>query len=88
MKDVEIQPSEQLVDWAAKTIDPSCWDRPWVHLEGISISIVKPKISINCTCNFSEEVVLRRYPCVDKKEKLFIGQCKRCGLVHWTYVSI
>ena len=81
-----VNPSDTLVDWAAKADNPAGLnaprDRPWYQLNAAPDKEV-PVFTLGCKCG-KEKISLKHHGC-DGGSAVYIGQCPRCQVIVWTY---
>jgi hypothetical protein len=80
----QVPPFEELVEWACH---PACGlhvpaDRPWYA--AMPPPRDTPYWEYRCHCQ-RLPVRVKRYACVGGKGWIYLGQCKRCQAVVWTF---
>lgn len=75
-------PDDALIDWA-RSYTKSTMDRPWFHTKPpvVAIDVFDSK----CRCNTLVKLV--RYECEDDAGWVYLGQCKTCETIIWSYKS-
>lgn len=80
-----MDPSEELIRWAADLGVPHALDRPWFFFP---ISIDHPKEE-KCPCPSRPlahgSVVARRYSYVRDSTWVWLGQCPECRAIVWSF---
>lgn len=73
-------PDEALVEWS-QTFIKSAKDRPWFSTKPpmVAVDIFEPK----CRCNITVKLV--KYDCEDNAGWIYLGQCRRCETIIWSY---
>jgi len=80
-------PPDELVNWACEAIASLCLpaDRPWY------LAPPPPMCSQHweylCRCG-RQPVRVTRHACVDGQGYIYIGQCRRCQTVIWSYQQV
>lgn len=81
---VDSIPSLVLVDWACQSLGHLLYpaDRPWYQapppvLDATSWEYV-------CRCR-REPVRVQRYRCAEGQGSVYLGQCRRCQTIIWSY---
>lgn len=75
------QPSEAVVSWAEEaSLVKNAQDRPWYYESS-------PSFKQSCRCK-KKGVELTKYVCEDNAGYVYLGQCKRCQAIIWSFRSI
>jgi hypothetical protein len=81
---VDNPPSEALVDWASQSVVdvrlPA--DRPWFQAPPPPADVAYWEYMCRCR---REPVRVKRYVCEDGRGSVFLGQCRHCETLIWTY---
>jgi hypothetical protein len=77
-------PSDALVYWACQSAISlkMAADRPWFQAPPPPVSGAYWEYLCRCR---REPVRVKRYPCEDGLGWLYLGQCRRCETVIWSY---
>ncbi len=73
-------PADELVEWAMNYVHDA-WDRPWFYEEPpiFLIEHYQPP------CRCQKSVKLHKYECSDGKGFVYLGQCKSCEAIIWSF---
>lgn len=80
----EKPPSDVLIIWAGESkIVAHAMDRPWFYAEPplFATDMFQPP------CRCQRPVKLNRHPCEDGGGYIYIGQCKYCQTVIWSFLE-
>jgi len=84
MKLVDNTPSFVLVDWACASLAQlkAPADRPWFQAPPPAFDAASWEYQCRCK---REPVRVQRYRCAEGQGSVYLGQCRRCQTVIWTY---
>lgn len=75
-------PAYVLIDWAEENnIVNNAYDRPWYHADPPTSTVG----FYQSPCHCKAMVKLSGHVCDDGNGHVYIGQCKRCQAILWTY---